>query len=179
MTIETFAPTKIQQQRNGLANIGIAQLKHMRNKGLQACFNRIDEMRFHREFVARIHGKTFINDAASRTPNATWYTLESSEGPIIWIANANSDTQDLSKMVQAANSKVQMIIGVGPNMAPIEKAFSGIVPRIIHTDSLNSAVNKALYNDLGEANVIFSPAAECLVNATVQGEEFNYAVNEL
>ena len=38
------------------------------------------------EFVARIHGISFINDSKATNVNSTWYALESIQAPIIWIA---------------------------------------------------------------------------------------------
>ena len=84
MTIETLA--KQGRTHTGLAGIDTARLKAIRNASLRACFNRLEDTRYRLEFVARIQGREYINDAAARSINSTWYSLESMTGGIIWIA---------------------------------------------------------------------------------------------
>ena len=94
MTIETLARQGRTDLHNGLASIDTAKLKKIRNAALRDCFSRLDEMRFRREFVARIHNKNFINDSASRNVNSAWYSLESADGPVVWILNSTSEPVD-------------------------------------------------------------------------------------
>lgn len=179
MTIETLAKQGLETHHKGLASIESSKLKQMRNIGLRSCFARMDEMHYHREFVAKIHGKTFINDAAARTSNATWYTLESTEGKLIWIANGGGKSEEYEIIKNSARNKIQVLYCLGGNSASLHKAFDGIIPSIEEVDSLRTAVNKALYNDLENATVVFSPAQENGLSCEVQGTEFTYEVNEL
>lgn len=179
MTIEILAKQGREQIHTGLAGIETSKLKQIRNQNLRACFNRMEEMRYHREFVARIHGKNFINDAASRTTNATWYTLESTEGNIIWIANSSDKTEDYSKIATTLKNKVRMIICVGNQSENFYKSLSSYVSNIQSADTLETAVNMALYNNIEEANVVFSPSCNDGIASDQLGKAFQLEVNEL
>lgn len=179
MTIEALAQQGRQQIHNGLAGVDSAKLKKMRNDALRNCFNRMDEMRYRREFVARIHGKTFINDAASRSLNATWYTLESLEGPIIWIVNADGPAIDATKLVSSVQGRVRMMVCVGSNSEWLHRQFDGAVPTIIDVESIHDAVVRAFYNPIETATVVFSPLVAGRLSATDEGIHFHHEVNDL
>lgn len=179
MTIETLAKQGQETQHKGLASVETTKLKQMRNAGLRSCFARLEEMHYRREFVAKIHGKTFVNDAAARSSNATWYTLESAEGSLIWIANGGGHSEEYEIIKNSAQQKVRALYCIGGNSGALHKAFDGIIPDIEEVDSIRTAVNKALYSDIEDATVIFSPAQENGLPMEVQGTEFMYEVNEL
>ena len=111
MTIETLA--KQGTSHTGLAGIDTARLKSMRNASLRACFNRIEDTRYRLEFVGRILGREYINDAGARTVNATWYVLETLQGGIIWIVSGTEQKTDYGKLVPAALRKVRMMLVLG------------------------------------------------------------------
>ena len=178
MTIETLACQGRKKIHNGLAAIDSSKLRMMRNEALRQCFTRLDEMRYRREFIARIHGKTFINDAASRTINATWYTLESAEGPIIWIAQGGATEIDYSKLVVPVSEHVRMIICLGNDDSAIKRQLGEIVPVVAVTD-MREAVMSAFYNAIEGSTVIYSPAAPNNSTAERNGQMFNLEVNEL
>lgn len=179
MTIEVLAQQGRQQIHNGLAGVDSAKLKKMRNDALRNCFNRMDEMRYRREFVARILGKTFINDAASRSLNATWYTLESLEGPLIWIVNADGPAIDATKLVPSVQGRVRMMICMGSNSEWLHRQFDRVVPTIIDVQNMHDAVVRAYYNPIETAVVVFSPLVSSSLSATEEGICFHHEVNDL
>lgn len=179
MTIEVLAKQGRKQIYNGLAGIDSAKLKKMRNDTLRTCFNRMDEMRYRREFVARIHGKTFVNDAASRSINSTWYTLESIEGPIIWIVNADGPAIDATKLLPSVRNRVRMMVCVGKNSEWLHRQFDSVVPVTMDTANIHEAVTRAFYNPIEEATVVFSPMVASQQSATDEGIHFHHEVNDL
>lgn len=178
-TLQILANQGKDRVHKGLADIKMAQLTNMRNESLKRCFAQFDDSRNRKEFVAKIHDKIFINDAASRTINSTWYALESIEGNIIWIANGTTDTIDYSKAKNAVMQKVKMLLCVGDNTQQLHEQFDGIVPLVIDTPSMKDAVHRALYNNINKATVLFSPACENGVNTETEGDLFRMEVNEL
>ena len=76
MTIDTLVKEGRERTHIGLAGIDTQRLKAIRNASLRACFNRMEETRYRLEFVARVRGRVYINDAAARSVNSTWYSLE-------------------------------------------------------------------------------------------------------
>jgi len=71
MTIETLAKQGRDRIHTGLAGIDTQRLKAMRNASLRDCFKRLEETRYRMEFVARVRGREYINDAASRSINVS------------------------------------------------------------------------------------------------------------
>ena len=162
-----------------LAQINSKSLKKMRNQGLRSCFEDFEEIRYRKEFVARIHGKTFINDASSNNVNSTWYTLESTNGSLIWIANGDNETADYSRLKPAALRKVRVLYCVGSRNENLHASFKDIIPTIVDVPDLESAVTKAFYNPMETATVIYSPASDNGLSARENGEHFQHEVNEL
>lgn len=179
MTIETLAQQGKTGTHNGLASIETSKLKQIRDANIRACFKHMDEMRHHREFVAQIYGKRFIDDAASQSVNATWYTLESSERSIIWIMQASDKEEDYSILKETVRKKVRMIISIGDNGEAIRQTFGEIVGSIIEVKDIEEAVRRALYNNIERATVIYSPSSESDAAAATLGERYIHYVNEL
>lgn len=179
MTIETLVKEGRERTHIGLAGIDTQRLKSIRNASLRACFNRMEETRYRLEFVARVRGREYINDAASRTINSTWYSLESTSGGLIWIADAPAAAADYSRLVPSALRKVRMLLIVGGDSAPMRKAFTGIVPSIESCPSMAEALQKAYRYEADDVKVLYSPACDNGSDIVDNGEEFRHQVNEL
>jgi len=180
MTIETLAKQGRDRVHTGLAGIDVQRLKNMRNASLRSCFSRLEDTRFRLEFVARVRGREYINDAASRTINSTWYSLESLQGGLIWIADANDQTADYSRLVPPALRKVRMMLVVGDVEDRMHQTFKGIVPNIVRCHTLGEALQRAYrYETEDEVKVVYSPACYNGHSSIEQGEAFRHEVNEL
>ena len=163
----------------GLAGLDTQRLKNMRNEALRSCFNRLEDTRYRLEFVARVRGREYINDAASRTINATWYSLEKSQGGLIWIADANDQSADYSRLVPPALRKVRMLLIVGGDSERMRKSFSGIIPTIEACPSMAAALQKAYRYEADDVKVLYSPACDNGQTVEDRGEAFRHEVNEL
>lgn len=179
MTIETLAIQGRDRIHTGLAGIDIQRLKTMRNASLRACFNRLEETRYRMEFVARVRGREYINDAAARSINATWYTLESVKGGLIWIAEAPKTHADYSRLMPLALRKVRMLLIVGGDSEWMRKSFSGIIPTIEICISMADALQKAYRYEADDVKVLYSPACDNGQSVEDCGESFRREVNEL
>lgn len=180
MTIDTLAVQGFNKTSTGLAGIDVQRLKTMRNAGLRACFNHLEDTRYRLEFVARIRGREYVNDAASRNINSTWYTLESLQGGLIWIADANDQTADYSRLVPPALRKVRMLLVVGNAEDRMHHTFKGIIPIIGRCNTLSEALQQAYrYQSDDEVKVVYSPACYNGFSTKQQGEAFCREVNEL
>ncbi|MBP5536416.1 MAG: hypothetical protein J6X62_06445 [Bacteroidales bacterium] len=179
MSIELLAKQGREQAHTGLAGIDSSKLSMMRNAHLKECFAHVDEMRYRMEFVARIRGIEFINDASSTTVNATWYSLENMGRNTVWIASATSAHTDYTRLRNVAARKVKMLICVGEHNEQLHKAFDGVVKNIVDVATVGEAAHKALYNDLENTTVIYSPAVENGKSIEELGERFAREVNDL
>lgn len=176
MTIETLA--KQGTTHTGLAGMDTARLKAIRNATLRACFSRLEDTRYRQEFVARILGREYINDAGARTVNATWYALESVQGGIVWIVCGTEAETDYSRLLPVALRKVRMMLVLGP-ASQLTKAFTGVVPTIVECKSMAEALHKAYLYDSTDVKVLFSPACNDGTPTSALGEAFRSEVNEL
>lgn len=179
MTIETLAVQGRDRIHTGLAGIDTQRLKAMRNASLRDCFSRMEETRYRMEFVARVRGREYINDAAARSINATWYTLESVKGGLIWIADTPVTDADYSRLVPPALRKVRMLLVVGGENECMRKAFSGIIPTIDFCSSMRDALQKAYHYEADDVKVVYSPACNNGEPVVERGEAFRQEVNEL
>lgn len=179
MTIETLARQGQNRLHTGLAGIDTQRLKTMRNAALRSCFNRLEETRYRLEFVARVRGREYINDAASCNVNSTWYALESTQGGVIWIADAPLVATDYSRLVPTALRKVRMLLVLGGESEGLRKAFAGVVPVIEACPSMADALRRAYLYEADDVKVLYSPACDNGVPVEMRGEAFRHEVNEL
>lgn len=177
MTIETLAQQGREKIHTGLAGMDVAKLKQMRNAGLRSCFTHMDELKYRMEFVATIHGKQFINDAAGRNLNATWYALDSNEGEnLTWITRGGVD-QDYGMLAPVVKQKVRRIICIGDGKF-IKNHLASAARHIEEVNDMREAVNSALYGSLEKTTVIFSPASDTS-DMESEGRSFRHEVDEL
>ncbi len=181
MTVETLAKQGRDRIHPGLAGIDTQRLKAMRNASLRACFNRLEETRYRMEFVGRVRGREYINDAGARTVNATWYALESTPGGLVWIADAPAADAlpDYSRLVPPAMRKVRMLLIVGGDSEPMRKAFAAVVPTIHSGLTMDQALRLAYRYEADDVKVLYSPACDNGMPTADRGESFRHEVNEL
>ena len=179
MSIELLAKQGRTRIFGGLAAVESSRLRQMRDTSMRSCFSRIEETAYRMEHVAHIHGKEYINDAASVSVNATWYTMEKTDGAIIWIAVGDDNHTDYTKLRTLALRKVRMLICVGNDNSNLHLAFDGIVPAIIDTNSLSAAVHASCYSGIEQAKVLLSPATQPHTTVQELGREYRRQVNEL
>ena len=179
MSIELLAKQGRDRIYGGLASIDSSRLRQMRDQSLRTCFSRFDEAEYRLEYVARIYGMEFINDAAGRSVNATWYALQRLEGSVIWIAFGGDSQADYSRLHSLALSKVRMLICVGGDSRSLHEAFDHVIPTIVDVDSIGSAVHAACYSGLTDVKVLFSPATRQGLSDRTAGLLFRREVNEL
>ena len=179
---ESLATQGRETVHTGLAGIDSAKLKKLRSAQLRECFNLIDERRHKMEFVARIRGVSFVDDAASRSTLSTWYALETIEGDVAWIANGAAATaqrvSDMRRLRSLVGKKVKMIVCLGDSSL-YESVFGDLVQNIRSVATLREAVERTFYSEREELKVLFSPAVENGIAYEQQGDAFKHEVNEL
>lgn len=178
MSIELLAKQGRDRVYGGLASIESDKLRQIRDAQLRSCFTRFEETTRRMELVARIHGIEFVNDAAARNINATWYTLQKTEGSIIWIAFGGDEAADYARLRSLVLTKVRVLICVGSNNEALHKAFKDIV-KIVDVESIGTAVHTACYSGYDNTKVILSPATREGLSDESASEIFCHEVNEL
>ena len=132
------------------------------------------------EPVAEIDGVQYINDSKATNVDSVWYALESMTRPVVWIAGGTDKGNDYSPLMEFARKKVHTLICMGVDNSKLERDFAGVVPTIISTDSLDSAMRAAVAAAKSGDSVLLSPACasfDLFKNYCQRGELFKEWVN--
>ena len=132
------------------------------------------------EPVAEIDGVQYINDSKATNVDSVWYALESMTRPVVWIAGGTDKGNDYSPLMEFARKKVHTLICMGADNSKLERDFAGVVPTIVSTDSLDSAMRAAVAAAKRGDSVLLSPACasfDLFKNYCQRGELFKEWVN--
>ncbi|MEG1885596.1 MAG: UDP-N-acetylmuramoyl-L-alanine--D-glutamate ligase [Alistipes sp.] len=110
------------------------------------------------EPVKEIGDILWINDSKATNVDSTWYALESMKRPVVWIAGGTDKGNDYEPLKKFAQDKVKMLICMGVDNAKLIQAFTGVVPQIVSTDSLEAAMQTAKATAKAGDVVLLSPA---------------------
>ena len=186
MSIQQLATQGRDRLHSGLAAVDTALLSHMRDESLRSCFRRIEQTPHRMQHVACIYRKEYIDDSASRTVNATWYTLQKIQDPVVWIAfgrDMNGEgmgrQEDYSPLLPVVLRKVRMIIVVGGDTRMLHQTFRAAAGQVVDADSLEAAVAIASAYPVDHVKVLLSPATDCGLSTSEAGRQFTQLVNEL
>ena len=133
------------------------------------------------EPVAEIDGVPYINDSKATNVDSVWYALESMTRPTVWIAGGTDKGNDYSPLFDFAKEKVHTLVCMGLDNNKLESSFKDIVPNIISTDSLDSAMRAAVGAAKSGDAVLLSPACasfDLFKNYCQRGELFKQWVKE-
>lgn len=134
------------------------------------------------EFVAKVHGISFINDSKATNVNSTWYALESQSDPVIWIAGGVDKGNDYNLLGDIVKQKVKAIVCLGTDTRKLHEAFSKQVDLIVNTESMEDAVQMAYRLGKNGDVVLLSPACasfDLFENYEDRGNQFKQKVREL
>lgn len=167
---------------NSMAAGMAARILDLRKEVVRESLEHFENIEHRLEFVAKVHGITFINDSKATNVNSSWYALESMDKPVIWVAGGTDKGNDYSELLDLVKSKVKAIICLTTDSSKIRNAFSGVVDTIIDTNSAEQAVRVAY--DLGRDGdvVLLSPACasfDLFENYEDRGRQFKQAVKGL
>ena len=133
------------------------------------------------EPVAEIDGVLYINDSKATNVDSVWYALESMTRPTVWIAGGTDKGNDYAPLVKFAKEKVHTLICMGLDNNKLQTSFEGIIPNIISTNSLDSAMRAAVSAAKSGDAVLLSPACasfDLFKNYCQRGELFKEWVNQ-
>ncbi|MBE6181995.1 MAG: UDP-N-acetylmuramoyl-L-alanine--D-glutamate ligase [Rikenellaceae bacterium] len=133
------------------------------------------------EPVAERNGVLWINDSKATNVDSVWYALESMKRPVVWIAGGTDKGNDYEPLKAFAREKVHTLVCMGLDNAKLMREFSGVVPEVISTDSLDAAMTAAKAAARSGDVVLLSPACasfDLFKNYENRGELFKAWVNE-
>ena len=164
-----------------VASIG-PKIREIRKEFIKESFYGFQQVEHRLEMVAIIKDMEFINDSKSSSLNSTWFALENTSRPIIWIVGGVDNGNDYSTLRQLVRTKVKGMICLGIDNTRIHDAFDDLDIPMIDALSMNEAVQAAYYMGNNGDAVLLSPACpsfDLFDNYEERGNAFRKAVKNL
>jgi UDP-N-acetylmuramoylalanine--D-glutamate ligase len=133
------------------------------------------------QWVADVHGVTYINDSKGTNVGATMAAVSGMHGPLVMIAGGDGKNQDFAVLADAFRGKVRHTVLIGRDAAAIAVALKGVCT-LEMCSSLEDAVRAAARAAQPGDTVLLSPACASLDmfrDYTHRGAVFTQAVKEL
>ena len=159
-----------------------AKLQGIRNESIKDCFCNHQGSSHRLEKVTTVRGVKFINDSKATKVNAAWYALESMNRPTVWIMGGQDNGNDYTDLLELAAEKVKAIVCIGLDNQNIIDNFTGVVPEIFETQTMNDAVLSAFYLAEVDDVVLLSPSCpsfDLFEDYKERGDKFIRAVQDL
>jgi UDP-N-acetylmuramoylalanine--D-glutamate ligase len=133
------------------------------------------------QWVADVHGVTYINDSKGTNVGATIAAVSGMQGPLVMIVGGDGKNQDFAALADAFRGKVRHTVLIGRDAAAIAVALKGVCT-LEMCSSLEDAVRTAAKAAQPGDTVLLSPACASLDmfrDYTHRGAVFTQAVKEL
>ena len=182
MTLEQLALQGKHNVYNSMAAGVAAKLMEIRNETIKQSLSDFQNIAHRLEYVGSVHGINFINDSKATNINSTWYALESTLKPIVWIAGGIDKGNDYKLIKSLVREKVKAIVCLGTDNQKLHAEFADDVELIVDADSAAAAVNAAYQIARKGETVLLSPACasfDLFENYEDRGNQFKQAVRNL
>ena len=126
-------------------------------------------------------GVEWINDSKATNVDSVWYALESMTRPVVWIAGGTDKGNDYEPLKAFAREKVKALICMGVDNEKLVREFTGVVPAVVSTSSLDEAMRAAREIAVEGDTVLLSPACasfDLFKNYEQRGAMFKQWVKE-
>ena len=133
------------------------------------------------EPVLEKDGVLWINDSKATNVDSVFYALESMTRPVVWIAGGTDKGNDYTPLKDFAREKVHTLVCMGLDNAKLMREFTGVIPEIVSTDSLDAALTACKKAARPGDVVLLSPACasfDLFKNYENRGELFKEWVRE-
>ena len=134
------------------------------------------------ETVAEINGVEYINDSKATDVDATFYTLELLEKPLVWIVGTSDYEEDYAVFQKLVKYKVIKLVCFGENDSAVSNSLEKWVDKYHHTTNLEDAFAWASTEAEKGSAVLLSPASpsfDLFKNFRERGEQFRSLVSRL
>ena len=168
--------------KNAMAATSVAQLMKIRKETIRQSMSNFQGVEHRLEKVLKIQNVQYINDSKATNVNATFFALDSMNGPTVWIVGGVDKGNDYADLMPLVREKVKAIICLGIDNKKIIDAFRDVVDMMVEVDNMSDAVITAKHlTEKGDA-VLLSPACasfDLFQNYEDRGNQFKAAVKNL
>lgn len=182
MSIHDFALKGRHNTYNSMAASIAGKIVNIRKELIRECLSDFQGVEHRLETILTVHGIKFINDSKATNVNSTWYALECMPDNVVWIAGGVDKGNDYTELHNLISKKVKAIVCLGKDNDKIIRAFDGLVPTIVETDSMAEAVKSSYYLASTGDTVLLSPACasfDLFKSYEDRGRQFKEAVRNL
>ncbi len=162
--VENFRMPRADLSLNGLHNLYnsmaaaiSASLLDIDKEELRKALSNFEGVEHRLEPAGTVNGVRYINDSKATNVNSTWYALESMPRDTILILGGKDKGNDYTEILPLVKEKVKAIICMGKDNAKLLDFFSGEVPAIHDTHSIDEAVSTAASIATAGDTVLLSP----------------------
>ncbi|WP_301393453.1 UDP-N-acetylmuramoyl-L-alanine--D-glutamate ligase [uncultured Duncaniella sp.] len=134
------------------------------------------------EPAGTVNGVRYINDSKATNVNSTWYALESMPADTVLILGGKDKGNDYSEILPLVKEKVKAVVCMGKDNGKLLDFFTGQVPEIHDTHSIEEAVRTCARMANPGDTVLLSPccASFDLFNSYEdRGRQFKEQVSRL
>lgn len=127
------------------------------------------------ELVSNSLGAQWINDSKATNVDSVWYALQSMTRPTIWIAGGTDKGNDYSTLHDLAAQHCKALICMGIDNTKLINSFTGVIPVIVDTHSIDQAIRAAAQLVEPSDVVLLSPACasfDLFSNYEERGRQF-------
>ena len=117
-----------------------ASLLDIRKEKIRAALEDFEAVEHRLEYVGTVDGVRYVNDSKATNVNSTWYALESMTTPTVLILGGKVKGNDYTEIEELVSQKVKAIVCMGKDNAKLLDFFTGKVPEIADTHSIEEAV---------------------------------------
>ena len=182
MTIHELALKGRHNTYNSMAAAIAGKVLNIRKDVIRESLADFQGVEHRLEPVIKVSGINFINDSKATNVNSAWYALECMETDVVWIVGGIDKGNDYSELFQVVKQKVKAIVCLGKDNKKIIEAFTGKVPTIVETISMEEAVRSSYYLAKKGQTVLLSPCCasfDLFSNYEDRGRQFKAMVRNL
>jgi UDP-N-acetylmuramoylalanine--D-glutamate ligase len=159
-----------------------ASVLNIRKETIREALQDFEAVEHRLEYVDTVAGVRYINDSKATNVNSTWYALESMTTPTVLILGGTDKGNDYSEIEPFVREKVKAIVCMGVDNKKLLDFFTGKVPVIRDTHSIDEAVKTCHELATNGDTVLLSPCCasfDLFKNYEDRGRLFKEAVKAL
>ena len=167
---------------NSMAAALSAGILDIAKEDIRKALSNFEGVEHRLEPAGTVDGVRYINDSKATNVNSTWYALESMPTDTILILGGKDKGNDYSEILPLVKEKVKAIICMGKDNTKLLDFFTGHVPAIYDTHSIEDAVGTAAAIGSNGDTVLLSPCCasfDLFKSYEDRGEQFKAQVAAL
>lgn len=132
--------TGLHNMYNSMAAGLSASLLDIKKDTIRKALSDFEAVEHRLEYVDTADGVRYVNDSKATNVNSTWYALESMSTPTVLILGGKDKGNDYTEIEALVKEKVKAIVCMGKDNTKLLDFFTGKVPEIRDTHSIEDAV---------------------------------------